>query len=411
MKKTLCLVSAFCFQQILLADQWVQKAYYGGTPRNGNCIFSIGNKGYIGIGTDSYPVYNFKSDFWEYDVAMDSWTQKANFPGTARYTPISFSIGTKGYVGTGWNQVSPFFNDMWQYNQVTNTWVQKANFPGPLRQGGIGFVIGNKAYAGFGNDNSNTFKDFYAYNDTTDVWTPVAVFPGASRFHAFYFALNGKGYIGAGSVGYPNYNFVNDMWEYNPATNSWAQKANFPGLPRFQLGFFSINDIGYAGMGEDVINGSVTNCYNDFYAYNPITNTWTAKSNYPVAAGAGIQGGFTISGKGYTGCGYNVQTGNLNSFYEYVPDTTTGINDEEVSANDYYVYPNPCLDFINISCNKSVEKKNARILITDAAGKNVYTSNFITQKIKVDVSDFAKGIYIVQLSNGNNMGSKQFVKQ
>lgn len=395
----------------LFADQWTQKSNFAGTPRSGNCIFSIGNKGYIGIGTDSYPVYNFKSDFWEYDPTTDNWTQKADFPATPRYTPIGFSIDTKGYVGTGWNQVNPLFKDMWQYDQVNNTWQQKANFPGPVRQAGVGFVIGNKAYAGFGHNNSNTLKDFYVYNDTTDVWTAVAGFPGASRLHAFYFALNGKGYIGAGCVSYPFYNFVNDMWEYDPATDSWAQKANFPGLPRFQSGFFAINDIGYAGMGQIVTNGVISNCYSDFYAYNPVTNMWATKTNYPVAAGAGIQGGFTINGKGYTGCGYNLQSGNLNSFYQYTPDTPTAVTAIADVFNDVKLYPNPATDYFIISGGKVEGRGGATVTITTSTGAEVYNTIFSATNVKVNISNLTAGVYNVRLSNGKRSVVKKIVKQ
>jgi hypothetical protein len=42
--------------------------------------FSIGNKGYLGTGLDhDYPSY--KKDFWEYDPVANAWTQKADFGG------------------------------------------------------------------------------------------------------------------------------------------------------------------------------------------------------------------------------------------------------------------------------------------------------------------------------------------
>ena len=40
-------------------------------------------------------------DFWEYDPVGNTWTQKADFGGTARYAAVGFSIGNKGYIGTG----------------------------------------------------------------------------------------------------------------------------------------------------------------------------------------------------------------------------------------------------------------------------------------------------------------------
>jgi hypothetical protein len=44
-----------------------------------------------------------KNDFWEYDPATNAWTQKANFAGLARETPVGFAIGNKGYIGCGYH--------------------------------------------------------------------------------------------------------------------------------------------------------------------------------------------------------------------------------------------------------------------------------------------------------------------
>jgi len=43
----------------------------------------------------------YKNDFWEYDPATNVWVQKVNFGGDAREQAIGFSIGNKGYIGTG----------------------------------------------------------------------------------------------------------------------------------------------------------------------------------------------------------------------------------------------------------------------------------------------------------------------
>ena len=48
---------------------------------------------------------HIKKDFWEYDPAANAWTQKADFGGTARYCAVGFSIGSKGYIGTGWDGI------------------------------------------------------------------------------------------------------------------------------------------------------------------------------------------------------------------------------------------------------------------------------------------------------------------
>ena len=47
-------------------------------------------------------VHHLQKDFWEYDPAANTWTQKADFGGTARDGAVGFSIGSKGYIGTGY---------------------------------------------------------------------------------------------------------------------------------------------------------------------------------------------------------------------------------------------------------------------------------------------------------------------
>src|SRR5438132_1380632 len=115
-----------CIIAILLAggltssraqDTWTQKADFGGTPRYGAVGFSIGSKGYLGIGNDGGST--FKSDFWEYDSATNTWTQKADFGGGPREHAASFTIGSKGYVGTGSNGPN-VRKDLWEYDPTTN---------------------------------------------------------------------------------------------------------------------------------------------------------------------------------------------------------------------------------------------------------------------------------------------------
>jgi N-acetylneuraminic acid mutarotase len=85
-------------KQSLAQDIWTQKANFGGFGREGAVGFSIGTKGYIGTGSDSI---GYTQDFWEWDQVTNVWTQKATFAGAARANAVGFSIGTKGYIGTG----------------------------------------------------------------------------------------------------------------------------------------------------------------------------------------------------------------------------------------------------------------------------------------------------------------------
>ena len=81
-----------------------------------------------------YNVVTIYKDFWEYDPATDTWTQKADFGGTARTGAVGFSIGSKGYIGTGHMIGSLLQKDFWEYDPAANTWTQKADFGGTARK-------------------------------------------------------------------------------------------------------------------------------------------------------------------------------------------------------------------------------------------------------------------------------------
>lgn len=136
---------------IIIADShaqntWTQKTDFGGSARRFAVGFSIGDKGYIGTGIDN--IIGDNKDFWEYDPATDVWTQKADFGGGLRDRAVGFSIGSKGYIGTGETLVHD--HDLWEYDPLTNVWTQKADFAGGTRDWAVGFGIGDKGYLGTG---------------------------------------------------------------------------------------------------------------------------------------------------------------------------------------------------------------------------------------------------------------------
>ncbi len=88
-------------------NSWTEKAGFRGGQRVGAVGFSIGSKGYLGTGFGSFSV---AKDFWEYNPSANTWTQKADFGGTARFYAVGFSIGGKGYIGTGSGSNGSRFN-------------------------------------------------------------------------------------------------------------------------------------------------------------------------------------------------------------------------------------------------------------------------------------------------------------
>src|SRR5437667_286088 len=126
-------------------DTWTQKADFGGTPRYGAVAFSIGSKGYMGTG-DQDP--NKYKDFWEYDATTNTWTRKADFGGGIRGLATGFSIDSKGYVGTGQSDPNSgtTTKDLWEFDPIANTWSQRADCGGNEREVAVGLSIGSKGY-------------------------------------------------------------------------------------------------------------------------------------------------------------------------------------------------------------------------------------------------------------------------
>ncbi len=297
-------------------NTWTQQQPLGiaATPRYGAVSFSIGSKGYIGTGTDGA----YKKDFWEYDQGTNIWTQKADFGGTARKSATGFAIGTKGYIGTGINASNR--KDFWEYDPGTNIWIQKADFGGTARYGATGFAIGTKGYIGTGYIafSNVDVADFWEYDPGTNLWTQKADFGGRARGGATGFAIGTKGYIGTGLIQHSIE--AKDFWEYDPGTNIWIQKADFGGTGRDGATGFSIGNKGYIGTGVEDVGNIFGFPTKDFWEFDPGTNIWIQKADFGgTARDAAI--GFAIGTNGYIGFGFD-DNGSKNDLWKY---STTGV--------------------------------------------------------------------------------------
>src|SRR4051812_37591915 len=182
------LLAAFLFIGITSQAQtaWTKKSDFSGVARNWAIGFSIGDKGYIGLGEESMSHYPaIYADFWEWEPVTDTWVAKAPFPGTARLFVKNFSIGTDGYVIGGKTADGTILSDIWNWNQQTNTWSQRAAYPS-ADLACVAFSIAGKGYI------ATSTKNFFEYNPSTDSWTAKASFPGLAIEGATGFAIDNK---------------------------------------------------------------------------------------------------------------------------------------------------------------------------------------------------------------------------
>ncbi|HIP32041.1 MAG TPA: T9SS type A sorting domain-containing protein [Crocinitomicaceae bacterium] len=196
------------------ANSWLQKANYPGGGSGGNVYFatafSIDSKGYV-CGGKMGP-NNYSNQLWEYKESIDQWTQLPNFPDGGRYQMASFSIGFKGYVGLGADQ-DLYNNDFWEFNAATNQWTQISSLPSSVRAASATFSIGPRGFVCMGT-NGGALDDLWEYNPYSDSWTARANFGGSSRKSAVGFSINGKGYVGTGKG---NSGKKASFYQYTPA--------------------------------------------------------------------------------------------------------------------------------------------------------------------------------------------------
>ena len=318
------------------SGNWVKRSEFDGVARAEAVSFVIGDTAYIGTGYDGT---NRLNDFWAYDAAKNFWMQKAQFPGTARNSAVGFSVGTNGYIATGYDGYNRL-QDNWEYNQTTNSWVRKADLPDipnssvpgtGARYDAVAFAIGNSGYVCSGY-NGNYLKDLWQFTPSTNTWVQQVSFSGSKRSGAVAFVYNNKAYVVTGTN---NGTEVNDFWVYDPATLAWSQLRNitntssdsydddYSDIIRDNAVAFVINSNSvakaYLATGQSGAYTAKT------WEYDFATDTWARKTPYERSTRSGAIS-FAVKGRGFVGTGKN-STYQFDDFDEFLPDQTYDVND------------------------------------------------------------------------------------
>jgi N-acetylneuraminic acid mutarotase len=238
-----------------------------------------------------------------------TWTQKNNFPGTARSHAVGFTLDNTGYIGTGligpWQEAT---NDFWKYDPEQDAWEQIASMPGEVRGNSVAFTFNNYAYVGLGRNINGCFADFYKYSPSSNNWERITDFPGTPRHSSACFVINNFAWVGTGYALNYNSSPTANFYIFNPINNTWSQEIDFARATGRAVGL-SIGDEGYVY---------------DFNAlFKLVSGTWeqlaapTLNTFYNTA--------FTISHKLYFGLGENNQGGST-ALWGYDPLTQISLN-------------------------------------------------------------------------------------
>jgi len=144
------------------SSSWIQISDFSGEKRSMAIGFGIGNNIYVGMGGIIIPSRGNSQayDWWQYDPSTSIWTQKTDLKegvqaydndNYGRQSAVGFSMGGKGYVGMG--HVTSYFpsqrNDFWEYDPVDDYWRPINDVP-YRAESGLAFSTGNRAFLGGG---------------------------------------------------------------------------------------------------------------------------------------------------------------------------------------------------------------------------------------------------------------------
>ena len=230
-----------------------------------------------------------RTNYW-YDISANIWNTRTNGSDPARYdcagTFATLSGEKQLFVFAGSAGSYPAGNTAFRYRYSTNAWTAIANFPyqaeGLMAAGEIGGMI----YT-FGGHNApdawtppTVTTHTYRYSPSANSYTARAAMPVPRSEAGCAIARNENGdscvYIISGlsgfdDLGYPIYTSRTD--EYNPGSNSWRNRANFPGTPVNGASAATLRNKIYVMGGYNMDLGINPTT---IYIYNPVTNTWVS---------------------------------------------------------------------------------------------------------------------------------------
>jgi N-acetylneuraminic acid mutarotase len=246
------------------------------------------------------------------------WQQKASF-SAPRYAACGFTIGNFLYFGTGYNNSNSSQSDFWKYDPVLDSWSQVASIATP-RISAVSFQINGKGYVGLGYNGSH-LTDLNEYNPVTNTWTAKAALPANGRYGAGSFSIGSYGYVVGGNKGSASGPFSSETFAYDAVTNSWSAKAAFPGMARYGIRGGVINNVGYIFGGVNGTGAVGSFYFNDLWKYDPIFDSWNQLTDFP-GVGRNYPTVFVIDDLLVAGNGHSATT-YFNDFFAFNTVTNT----------------------------------------------------------------------------------------
>ncbi len=230
----------------------------------------------------------------------------------AVYDPVGqrmIMFGGTTAVPTECDFPAPIFSDeTWAFHDRCGIW-KRIDGPGPSARtrhmmaydpAGHRALLTGGRYRAAAQGDYVTFNDLWQLDLETDEWSEIAVTnPPVARVHAA-FEVNGDGtkaYLFGGNISLSGlaYNVQNDLWELDLETKAWRELTPTGPAPLARQWLPSLFD---AERNRLVVMGGsddnalfATDYFNDVWAYDVDSNTWTQLHTGNGTAPAGRYGG------------------------------------------------------------------------------------------------------------------------
>jgi len=191
-----------------------------------------------------------------------------------------------------------------------------------------GATVNGLVYAfGGGDADEQSVTTVEAYDPVRNAWTARAAMPTSRKYLAgtavngVIYAVGGYTYLYRDEYEMASISeLLNTVEAYDPMTDTWTAKAPLQGRPRYGLAVAGVNGVMYAVGGHAGDGGGNLGTVE---AYDPVTNTWTARAPMPTPRyllGVAAAHGMIYAIGGYDNGGYDIGTVEA---YDPLTDTWT----------------------------------------------------------------------------------------
>ena len=282
---------------------WTKLAQEGTRPpaRLGHSMVYDSSNGLVVVfgGTGDNVAFN---DTWTYDPSANTWTARnpsgtlpaARYNHTMAYDPATDRVIMFGGAFTpsgSPGSTDTVLSDTWAYNPAINAWTNldpAGTLPSPRAQQSMvydpssGRVI---MFGGYSTDpdgnNGVDVNDTWAYDPTKNTWTnlqPSGTLPSPREQQSMVYDSSSRVVIMFGGRSGMGGSFdFNDTWAYDPATNTWTELSPSGTLPSARVAPSMAYD---SSAGRLIMFGGAagSSIFDDTWAYDSRRNSWTELS-------------------------------------------------------------------------------------------------------------------------------------